>query len=444
MSISYSAIQGRKGVTLPSWDQVNILRDPPRSITTYRKDRVGQTSLITDWIDSDAAGDRICEVIKPFARGVDYMKTVDYSNNGTNGGLRRYPGNVNSTSGLNFGNRQAFLPYRVARDGAFRPPVIGPRELLPLSRLPRTTTDAYTNPSFPNFAKRLDNSCDVRQIRKEVLTTCVRPTAIYNVEMPTDVSNANAAYNLSSAIQNPIKTDVQTGVRFLDWSENTSGNSKQKSSINESRERYSAGTNISDSKIYKNINGEFNTNKYVQDIEHFSSTSANTNISDNSRVTLLDGNEEMILPIKDRMNYDYQTPLRGEPIDMILSDEVDLCQKTTAYDINSNVSQDIYIRQVPDNYRELERNVPLSEMYTNYSDNRVDLNNEVLSRDYHLPPRSNRGGFSNGGTLPGDYSRGYEVQEMGHLNHTYDPNKIKLQERINTMREGRITAPYMD
>lgn len=75
-------------ITLPSveggFGTMNILRDPPKAIWTRYKPKVGQTSEITSQIG--CAGDRVSEIIKPFARGINPMVSVDYSNYGTNGG----------------------------------------------------------------------------------------------------------------------------------------------------------------------------------------------------------------------------------------------------------------------------------------------------------------------------------------------------------------------
>ena len=55
MSISYSGLSNYGKATLPSVDtwgtNMNILKDPPKSIQTRRIDRVGQTSDITSMID---------------------------------------------------------------------------------------------------------------------------------------------------------------------------------------------------------------------------------------------------------------------------------------------------------------------------------------------------------------------------------------------------------
>ena len=121
MSLSYSAITNHGKITLPSiesWStNMSILKDPPKSITTRRVDKVGQTSDITAMIDN--AGDRACEAILQYSRGINPSVSVQYNNSGNMSG-KSIQGN----------NQQAFLPYRVARDGAFRPPIKTQYDLL--------------------------------------------------------------------------------------------------------------------------------------------------------------------------------------------------------------------------------------------------------------------------------------------------------------------------
>ena len=88
MSFSYSGLTNYGKASLPSaegWgSNMNILRDPPKSIHTRRLDKVGQTSDITAMIDD--SGNRVCEGINVFARGVNPMVSVSYNNVGNNGG----------------------------------------------------------------------------------------------------------------------------------------------------------------------------------------------------------------------------------------------------------------------------------------------------------------------------------------------------------------------
>ena len=137
MAISYSAIVNYGKVTLPSvesWStNMNIMKDPTKSIHTRKIDKVGETSAITSAVDE--SGDRFCEAINYYARGQNPMVSVSYGQ-----------GQHNAT--------QAFLPYRIAREGAFRPPIWRQEDLLPLSRLPRIWTQASTQPYQPIFTMR--------------------------------------------------------------------------------------------------------------------------------------------------------------------------------------------------------------------------------------------------------------------------------------------------
>ena len=128
--LSYSAITNRGKVSLPSVDNwgsnLNILKDPPKSIHTRSKTLVGSNNDLIDEIGD--SGNRIGEYINVYARGVNPFVSVTYSNNNTGMNGNGKVGNQG----------QAKLPYRIMRDGAFRPPVLTQEDLLPLSRLPRT------------------------------------------------------------------------------------------------------------------------------------------------------------------------------------------------------------------------------------------------------------------------------------------------------------------
>lgn len=207
MSISFSALKTHKDLTLPSIEMwgtnMNILKDPPKSITTRKIDKVGQDSKITEMID--AAGDRACEAINVYARGVNPSVSVSYTNYGNNGG-----GSAINRSG----QTNASLPYKVNEGGAFRPPVVSPRELLPLSRQPRLVTQAITNPEAINYAKRAmcPDPNSMREVRKLTLEkNNIRPTARYQIERQVQDINPE-----NSIIENPINISGYSGVRTMD------------------------------------------------------------------------------------------------------------------------------------------------------------------------------------------------------------------------------------
>lgn len=179
MVISYSGIVNYGKVTLPavnSWNtSSNIVREPSRSIHTRKIDKVGETPAITSLIDD--SGDRFCEAINYYPRGQNPMVSVSYGEGQT----------ASNTS--NRGN--AFLPYRVVRDGAFRPPIFRQEDLVPLSRMPRVWTNMSTQPYNPIFTMRIKNcgtAENTKEIRNEILnTSCVsnRTIAAYpNLSAP--------------------------------------------------------------------------------------------------------------------------------------------------------------------------------------------------------------------------------------------------------------------
>jgi hypothetical protein len=166
-------------ITLPSVEQwgtnANILRDPPKSIHTRRIDKVGQNTDITELVDG--SGDRACEGINYYARGVNPMVSVSYSNNSNNAGIS---GNPTSTSN----QTQAYLPYTIMQGGAFRPPVRNPRDLLPLSRLPRVWFSAEANPSITDYSKTKQQPNDFRAVKNEediVRVHDIRPNKSANI-----------------------------------------------------------------------------------------------------------------------------------------------------------------------------------------------------------------------------------------------------------------------
>ena len=125
--ISYDCVYPRRTVTLPSVESwgtnMNILKDPPKSIHTRKIDKVSDTQEYTLMLQ--ASGDRISENIQVYPRGVNPMVSVSYGNQGTNGGQNRQSGGTPGTrsrNGINRGNNNTGtkMPYRIE---VFRPPV---------------------------------------------------------------------------------------------------------------------------------------------------------------------------------------------------------------------------------------------------------------------------------------------------------------------------------
>jgi hypothetical protein len=229
MSISYSAIRGHGtgSVTFPSVESwgasMNIMKDPPRSIHTRRKDKVGSTSSITE--DIDAATDRAAESIRVYARGSNPAVSVMYTNQGGDG---RHMGS-GSNNARNFGKTAPSLPYKIMRDGAFRPPVLTQRELMPLSRQPREATSVQGRAGFADWTKSLavrGEAKDLRQVKNTLMNTSttgtkgikrVRPMeAPYEIKYATVDNLAAEAYtNLADRRRQSDNVSTVDSSRYL-------------------------------------------------------------------------------------------------------------------------------------------------------------------------------------------------------------------------------------
>lgn len=216
MSISYSGIIGHTAkATMPSvsnWKtNMNIIRDPPKSITTRRINKVGETSEITLMIDG--SGDRVAENINLYPRGVNPMVKVQYSNNGTSGGqVRQANGASQNTNSIVYGGAGK-LPYRIMNDGAFYAPIMTQFNERPLSRLPRAWTYAFSNPGMPNYLSnaRCQDSKWERAIRDSVMNVDVKPTATYKMEkamVPDEV--------VSGIEQEVLRQDINNNKGYMD------------------------------------------------------------------------------------------------------------------------------------------------------------------------------------------------------------------------------------
>ena len=122
----------------------SITREAHKAVFTRQRNPIIENSRITQAIAD--SGSRASENILLFARGINPMVSVQYTNSdGT----------------------PSKLPYTILRDGAFRPPIRMQEELLPLSRLPRNTVTVGTNaailltnlpPQQPQIGRELTNS----------------------------------------------------------------------------------------------------------------------------------------------------------------------------------------------------------------------------------------------------------------------------------------------
>lgn len=222
-----SSLRSHPKVTLPSVDNGwlnnnTIIKDPPKSITTRRIDKVGSTQIVTDMVEDN--GSRICGNIMKFPRGVNpaseytlpQSQTVgnstirDNSNNPLT--LRTDPGyQFHSQYGRGSGGYSArrIMMY----GGAFRPPIYTQEQLLPLSRQPRIRTSCVTHPEMINYsASPLENNLDMQKnVKDVVLQAPIDPTLKYVIE------RNQKQHNTEDFIQDKLLSqDVTSGVRPRD------------------------------------------------------------------------------------------------------------------------------------------------------------------------------------------------------------------------------------
>jgi len=212
MTLSYSGIVNYGKATLPtadSWGQQMIItRDPPKSIHTRMKTRVGDTSSIAATLAK--ADDRFCDSINYYARGQNPMVSVSYGE--SNG----------SSSG------QAYLPYRVARDGAFRPPTWRQEDLLPLSRLPRHRTSVNGNLTQIDYTRRLTDCGG--DITKEVRENLMRTSCETKKRISADPNICTPITTLMTKERLPVSAD-KTNLSFGIYGGECSGEKISKSLV---------------------------------------------------------------------------------------------------------------------------------------------------------------------------------------------------------------------
>jgi hypothetical protein len=429
-------------VSLPSVDNwgsnLNILKDPPKSIHTRSKTLVGSNNDIIDEVGD--SGNRIGEYINVYARGVNPFVSVSYSNNNT--GL--------NSNGRVSNQGQAKLPYRIMRDGAFRPPVLTQEDLLPLSRLPRVKTEAKTNAGNVDYTKKLfdqEQQEKGRQIKDEVLHTFVKPTAVYKIEKPQEqtydvkfsikevikkgsVSAGFGSKNIvqtevkvptAEIIQNNLRADARTNIgdtrKFLNNNEmytekyiqdsnahsvQTNMGTKQNyvsfDSENFDSDRYiqesnvhSVQTNMGTKQNYVSFDNEnFDSDRYIQDT---TTKTATTNPSTNKHYTLIDELADLSdLPVKNKaMVVSTQAPISKQDKVNYIHSDIELDRNMPEYSASASKSENIYKFIEPTNQIELERNTPITSFVSNVvGKSSVDNN----SKDARLNPKINAGSFS--------------------------------------------------
>ena len=287
--LSYSGLVNHGKITLPSvgnWGtNMNILRDPHKSITTRRIDKVGDTNFITETIDD--SGGRINEAIQVYARGVNPSVSVSYNNYSNNGGQK-------SGGILEGGGRSAKLPYPIMKDGAFRPPILLQEDLFPLSRLPRQKTNASSNSGFTDFSRKLKTpgtAEETKEVKNNTIKGHVRPTAVYKIE-----PQSQKPFEVKYVIQPFIKRSVGSGTRTMDITNQYVGNPTKE--VNNDIRHTTARSNLTDNRYVNN--NEFHSARFIQEYNsHPVVSNASSSNNYNSANTEVETNRFM----QDNLNY---------------------------------------------------------------------------------------------------------------------------------------------
>ena len=364
--LSYSALTNHGKVTLPSMESwgtnMNIIKDPPKSIMMRRIDKVGDSNDILNMIDGS---DRSAEAITRYARGVNPSVSVNYSNFGG--------------SQQNFGNKQAFLPYTINKDGDFRPPVPAPQDLLALSRLPRNVTRATTNPGMPHNLKELDNTRNqtaTSTVRKDIISSHVKSTKTYYLQKPFQ-----EPFEMSkNSIQNVLNKNVNSNINMnktteLFVQEPTKGVNNDNLIVNHTQ------TNLHDVK-HQMIDGDsVNTEKYIQDTNAHSVYSNLGTAIDNGVPFDEDIFNLNNIKTRDYQLIEYTTPLSGNDKTQYIHENFELERNLPEYQSRTNTSGNGNISFIHNDII-LEKNLP--EYQTRTNTNGTRKNTDFIHKELEL------------------------------------------------------------
>ena len=430
--LSYSGLTNYGVVSLPSVESwgtnMNIIRDPPKSITTRKIDKVGENSSITEMIDD--SGNRVSEAIQVYPRGINPSVSVSYSNYGNNGGQGQ-AGHLTGLNTMSTSGRQATLPYTIMRDGAFRPPVRRQEDLLPLSRQPRVWFSAFAQPGFADFSRKM-RTCGTAENTKEVITNTIkaeiRPTAVYKLERPLE-----APRDVKHKIQTAMHLPVHSGMRTRDITQqNVLIPTKE---IEDHPLHAHAQSQKSDLRHSPATQNTMDTRRYTQDaMAH----KVQTNVSSNERNTssLEDILDLSDMPIKDIRTTSH-TPIltrQGDAVNYIHGD-VQLSRTLPEYSAHTTKSNPTVYKNVQHEVMaKMERNTPMATFEANH----VNQGNGLIdhsSRDAKLIPKIKVVG---GSDLPVSKPSTMRIQD--ELLSIGD-EKVRMSRMVSQEMQGRFGQP---
>lgn len=420
MSLSYSAITNHGKITLPSveaWSSnMNILKNPPASIHTRRIDKVGETSFITDYIDD--SHDRACESIRVFPLGVNPMVSVSYGNQGNNGGQRS--GGLTAPN-----NTQSKLPYPIMRDGAFRPPVLLQEDLLPLSRQPRNWTNAFSQPGFVDFSRKM-RTCgtaeETKEVRNQTFQGCVRPTAVYKMETPLE-----EPFEVKYVIQPRINTSATSGTRTMDITQQHVGDPTKE--VDHNPLHAHAQANYVDTTKYVD-NSDFNPERYIQDTNaHF----VVTNVSSNKHATAIEDILDLSdMPIKDIRTSAVDAPVSGVEQTKYFHEEIQLPRTMPEYYATTNVGNTSVHKHIPhENKIQLDRNMPIASFQANPVSRG---NGDISSREARLHQKIQPGGYAVPAQVP-------TMDRVHNPEMMRESEKSRMNRMVNEGMQSRYAQP---
>jgi len=426
MAFPASALRTYGKATLPTVDgwgtDMNIIKDPPKSIFTRKIDKVGSNNDIME--DIDGACDRMCESIKVFARGVNPMVNVNYGNQGIGGG----GGSQSKTiqGGTKGGGGK--LPIRIMQDGAFRPPIVPQALLMPLSRQPRLATECMTNPQSINYTERASCADVNKKIKAEVINVNLRPNAVYRVEKPIQQH-----YTAQYIMQEPLAVCGYSGTRTLDWSQKQHLVPTQQI-VNQVVGPRNVVTNISNDRIQVDNNrGIQQECQFIQD----DITRVSVNPNPSGELRNVDINLDTKRYLQDVDQYE---------LDSKRLKEMNLSNMDEMADLSFNLKNPVYVRADTNKKGEgelveyihtpiqLERKGIAESYTTNMGANNMGI--DSINNNVTLPKRSERGGFINSGSMPAtvDMARSNNMQRMGDIAN----KKIAFNSSVSQMHEGRF------
>jgi len=392
MPFSYSGLRTKQKYTLPSNDNwgtnLNILKDPPKSLHLRRVKKVGEGVTI----DNNIVNDRINESILLYPRGINPSVAISFSNMSNNGGQ------LSGADGMGksvFGKvtSEAKLPYKVFDNEAFRPHIRRYEEKFPLSRQPVDLSGySYTAPlSNDNVVIRQKNNEKYKMIISEPFkVNDVRPNEVFKFKQKLDLNLDKTRY-LQRNITNNVSTDKRKLEHFQIINHDALNKIKSTQSMNVLTNKSGSNTKDGISEIFKE--------NYVQPIlkgEYQSNISKGIGI-DAGRLMGNKGAQKFM--VKNPPTIDYKTNIRRRlgVEERYEPNKENYVQKLNKYNFNVGKTANYHVNTTNNTYKSfnVERNLPL----TNYNTQKTRVNEtfDLNGRNYKIKRERNYGGYFNGG-----------------------------------------------